>query len=316
MLLITGGLGFIGSHVAAAHLATDTAVVVTALPADRVPQDLSEHLGKRLTVAPVDIVDHAALLALCRTGRIDSIIHLAGPPMGATPPFEEYRQNTIGLYNVLDVARRLGMRRVTIASSIAVYFGLARGPFAEDALVRMGATHTIEAYKKAEELMGLYLAGQTGVDVVAMRLASIYGPRYRSRRHLPAQLVHAGVRGAGAGLEPGLPRYHAGDCATDLCYVTDCAEGIRLLHAGTTLRHRVYNIGSGRDLSNADYLAVARSLFPDLDYDVLPGRSSADWPSSVLDISRAREDFGYASRHDPAVAMHEYAAWLKAGNPF
>ena len=318
MLLITGGLGFIGSHTARTHLERGEQVVVSGLPSDSVPPVLEPFIGKGLTAVTADIANPYAIFDVCRAHGVDSIIHLAGPLIGAVSPAEEMRQNTSGLLNILEAGRLFGMRRISMASSIAVYFGLPEGPFAESSLARLEAGHTIEAYKKAEELMGLYYAGQTGVDLVALRLASIYGPGYRSRRHLPAQLVHAGVHGLdrAALLPAGLPPYHAQDAATDLCYVTDCADGIARVHACTSLKHKSYNIGSGFDLLNADYLTAATEIFGKLAYELEPGQSAGNWPHAVFDLSRIKADTGYAPRHDPLHGMSDYAQWLRAGHAF
>jgi len=318
MLLVTGGLGFIGSSVVQHYLECGQAVVASGLATDRVPGNLSRHLGKGLTAAVADMANPYAVFDLCRNHAVESIIHLAGPLIGALSPAEEMRQNTAGLLNILEAARLFRMRRVSMASSIAVYFGLPEGPFNEELTVRLEASHTIEAYKKAEELMGLYYAEQTGVDLIALRLASIYGPRYRSRRHLPAQLVHAAVRSLprAALLPDTLPPYHADDGATDLCYVKDCADGIQRVHESTALRHKSYNIGGGLDVSNQYFKDAAEALFGPVDYPLEPGRSPRHWPHAVLRLDRIHADTGYAPRFDAESAMRDYAEWLRTGEEF
>jgi UDP-glucose 4-epimerase len=316
LILITGGLGFIGSHLSREFLENGESVIATGLPSDTPATFLTPYLGKGLQTVILDISTQDAVADLCARHRVDSIIHLAGPLIGALSPGEEYRQNTVSLMNVLEAARTTGVRRLSIASSIGVYFGVAKGPLREDVPVRLDASHPIEAYKKAEELMGLYYAKAAEVDFVALRLGSIYGPLYRSRRHLPARLTHAGVAGVEGPISvEGIPPLYGDDHATDFCYVTDCARGIRLVHQSTRLAHRVYNIGGGQDVPNERYLAAAREVFPTETFRLTPGRSEGHWPQAVLDITRARADTGYEPCFSPELAMQDYARWLRAGNP-
>jgi UDP-glucose 4-epimerase len=182
-------------------------------------------------------------------------------------------------------------------------------------LVRLTPAHPIEAFKKADELLGKYLGADSGIDFISLRFASIYGPRYRTLRHLPAQLVHAAIRGSAAPLNiPGLPPFYSGDHATDLCYAPDCARGIRLVHTSDRLRHTSYNIGTGRNLTNQDVANAAKSVFPGLEVRLEPGVGPDNWPNATLDVTRAKEDTGYESRFTLEEALDDYAAWLRDGH--
>src|ERR1044072_9300923 len=103
--------------------------------------------GGRLAIEALDVASPHAVIDVCRRHKVESIVHLAGPPIGSVPPIEEYRINMAGLLNVMEAARIVGARRVSIASSIAVYMGL-EGPFVEDMAVSLDPSHPIEAFKK------------------------------------------------------------------------------------------------------------------------------------------------------------------------
>lgn len=315
-VLVTGGLGFIGSHVTREFLGQGHKVVATRYGGEPVAPFLSEHVGGPLSIEPLDIVSPHATIDVCRRHAVESIVHLAGPPIGAIPAIEEYRINMAGLLNVLEAARVVSARRVSLTSSIAVYMGL-HGPLREDVPVTLTPSHTIEAFKKAEELLGLYLARDSGVDVVALRLASVYGPLYRTLRHWPAQLAHAAAHQLPVPLEiPDIPLFHRDDHATDLCYVDDCARGVFLVHTASNLRHQCYNIGGGVNATYGHYADAALTLFPSLSVRMEDGTGPGQWPDSTMDLTRIREDTGYEPQVTIEQALERYVTWLQSGHKY
>ena len=116
MILITGGLGFIGSHTARAFVDAGLPCVVTAHRNTVVP----EFLKGRVAVETVDLTDRAAVLALGEDGRhaIDGIVHIAAVTPFALPVEDELGRNVAMLVNVLAAARAWGVGRVTLASTI------------------------------------------------------------------------------------------------------------------------------------------------------------------------------------------------------
>ena len=315
-ILVTGGLGFIGSHVVREFLDHGEDVVATRFGGEQIAPFLEASLGRGLTVEPLDVASPHAVIDVCRRHGIESIVHLAGPPIGAISPIEEYRINMAGLLNIMEAARITGARRVSIASSIAIYMG-QEGPLVEDMPVRLRPSHPIEAFKKAEELLGQYLAGAGQTDLISLRLGSIYGPLYRTLRHWPAQLVHAAVSKRTAPLDlPGLPRFYGEDHATDLCFVTDCARAVRLIHNSSRLKHKSYNVGGGQDVTNRRFAEAAAAIFPGFEARMEEGTGPHNWPNAILDISRARQDADYEPLCTIEQALESYATWLRAGNPY
>ena len=315
-VLVTGGLGFIGSHVVREFLDHEEKVVATRFGGEQLAPFLETYLGRELLVEPLDVASPHAVIDVCRRHAVESIVHLAGPPIGATSPIEEYRINMAGLLNILEAARIVGVRRVSIASSIAIYMG-REGPLVEDMPVRLEASHPIEAFKKAEELLGQYLAAAGQTDLISLRLASVYGPLYRTLRHWPAQLVHAGVSNRSAPLDiSGIPPFYGDDDAGDLCFVADCARGVRLIHNSARLRFKSYNVGGGQDVTNRRFAEAAASVFPDLEVRLEEGTGPHNWRNSILDLTRARRDADYVPRYTIEQALEAYAIWLREGHPY
>jgi len=313
MLLITGGMGFIGLHTARCFLDAGQDVVLTHFKTRREPDFIRDELGKRAMVESLDVADWSAVQQVMQRYQIDGIVHLAVPGLGALSAADEYRTNTQGLLNVLEAGRQASVKRVTIASSIAVYGGLTQGPFTEDDRLPLQSTTPTEAYKKSEEVLGLHYAQRTGLDVLFGRLGGIYGPLYHSMANLPSRLTHAAVQGRPPDFT-GMRGQPVADQANDLCYVKDCARGVQLLHMGSDLKHRVYNIGGGRAVTNRELAEAVNAAVPGANIQLEPGRDPRAQQDRYMDLTRAREDLGYEPRYDITAAIADYVAWLR-GNP-
>jgi UDP-glucose 4-epimerase len=300
MILLTGGLGFIGTHTARALLDLGESCVLAQRRPVADPPVPAE-------VVQVDVADLDGLRAVGDRHKITGIVHLAGSmpwPETGDRPVEAARRALNGLFNVLQVAEDWGVRRVGVASTIGVYGGVtADGPFTEDLPLPMTSGHVIPAFKKIGELLADHLAG-TGMDIVNYRIGAIWGPLGRPVDPFFAapQLVHAAA--GGTALE-------AADDTIDLCYVKDCGRAIARLQLADRLNHRTYNVSSGRATSNSEVVAAIRSVVPDARLSVTP--SSSSWPP--LDITRLRADTGYSPEYDVERAVADYLAWLRAGNP-
>src|SRR5581483_590502 len=144
MILITGGMGFIGLHTARKFLDAGEQVVITQYTARREPDFIKDELGKRVFVERVDVSSPHDMIEVVRKHKVGGIVHLAVPGLAALTAAEDYRVNMMGLINVLEAARVNDVKRVTFASSATVYGGLADGPFREDALLPVQSTNATE----------------------------------------------------------------------------------------------------------------------------------------------------------------------------
>jgi UDP-glucose 4-epimerase len=323
MILITGGLGFIGRHTARGLLELGESCVLTRYRIDHDPEFLTDELGRRVFVEPVDLADRAALLDLGRRHRITGIVHLAESGLGvpdAAPvtaaPVTAAPVTAAPLLNVLHAAEVWGVGRVTVASAIGVYIGVTGPALREDSPLPLTATHPIELMKKTSELLSSYLAARVDFDVVTMRIGGIYGPLYRnltSNLSVPARLVHPSVRGEAVGLTPQF-QPHAGD-GGDWCYAPDCGRAIALLQLAGPLTHRVYNVGTGHPTTNAEIAAAVRRAVPAARID-LPGGHDPHGPGYPvhLDTTRLREATGFEPAYDIEHGVADYVNWLTSGH--
>ena len=319
MILVTGGLGFIGLHTTWALLEAGETCVLVQRRDPVLPEDLAGEAGRRVFCERADVADLAALLEVGSRHKITGIVHLAGSvpwPPGADEPVAGARKAVGSLFNVVQAAGEWQVPRVGMASTVGVYGGVtAEPPYREDLPLPMTAGHVIPAFKKAGELLTDYLADATGIEILSYRI-SPWGPGgnpFSSFMALP-QLVHAAARGTAPDFSALRFPVYGGD-GLDVCYVKDCARAIALLQLAPRLNHRTYNIGSGKVVTNREVAAAVKELVPDARIELPEGRrppGSGEPP--CLDITRLREDTGYQAAYDTSRAVADYLAWLREGH--
>ncbi|MEU8171613.1 NAD(P)-dependent oxidoreductase [Microbispora hainanensis] len=332
MILVTGGRGFIGAHTVRALLDLGEGCVLGQRAAGPPPALVTEREVRdgRAVVEPMDCTDLGSVLAAGKRHRVTGIVHLAAAGMGASAPLEELSANAAGLFTVLRAAQEWGVGRVVVASTIGVYAGVPGPALREDAPLPVASPHAIPAGKKIAEVVA-DVAASSGLDVVTARIGAIWGPLGRpySPFFAAPRLVHAatqdiaadgGVAGTVAGTVAGAAAPAYAEDAIDMCYARDCGRALALLQTTATPRHRIYNIGGGRAVANREVAAAIGRAVPGAEPALLcalfPGRSpAAPAVDACLDISRLRQDTGYAPEWDLDRAVTDYVGWLRAGNP-
>ena len=219
MILITGGLGSIGSHTARALLDLGESVVLTAHRSTRLPEYLADEPSGRVVVEPLDTADGTAFLDIGKRHEITGIVHLAAARYDLPDPVEYLRADALGLLNALKAATVWGVRRFSVASSIAVYLGVDQVPLQEDAPLPVVAAHQIPVFKKTAELFAALAGDGAGFDTVSLRIGTIWGPLGLPDSPFFAlpRLLSAAVWGEDPDLIPPRPPAHAedaGDSAT------------------------------------------------------------------------------------------------------
>jgi nucleoside-diphosphate-sugar epimerase len=116
----------------------------------------------------------------------------------------------------------------------------------------------------------------------------------------------AGSNAAVRGTQP--PTVHAGD-GGDRCYAADCGRAIALLMTTRTLRHDIYNVSSGRPVTNAEFAEALATAIPGAPVELLPGRTTTG-ADPYLDIGRLTADTGFTPTFDITTAVADYVGWL------
>jgi UDP-glucose 4-epimerase len=308
LCLVTGGAGFIGSHLVEALAGQGRRVRVldnfdTGLRANL------EGIRPAPEVIEGDLGDPAAVArAVAGSGVVFHLGALASVQRSIEDPAATHRVCATGTLNVLDAARRAGVRRVVYAGSSSAYGVPAGDVQTEDDPLRPLSPYA--AAKLAGELYAEAFAASYGLETVRVRFFNIFGPRQR------ADSPYSGVialftAAMTAGRAPKV--YGDGLQSRDFTYVTDAVQALVRAAETPGVSGRVYNIGTGRSVSVLDLVAALnRLLHTELAARHEPARAG-DVRHSRADISRARRDLGY----EPAVAFEQGLArtlqWYRAG---
>ena len=296
--VVTGGAGFIGSHVAELlvtegwrvtvfdDLSTGDAANVPS-EAELIETDLGELRGWAGRLGGVDVVFHLAALPRIQPSFDDPLPH--------------ERANVVAAINCVLACREAGVPRLVFSSSSSCYGNPVRFPTPEDEPIDPLSPYALQKY--AGERYTLLLGDRYGLDVVCLRYFNVYGPRSFNERnpynaYSPVIGIFANQRARG---EP-LTITGDGLQERDFVHVTDVARA-NLLAAQGDGPSRVYNVGSGETIS---ILALAK-LFdhPYVLIDERKGEARVTW----ADTTRIRDELGWA----PTVSLREAVAGLADG---
>lgn len=303
--LVTGGAGFIGSHLVDALLAAGNKVRVL----DDFSSGKAAHLegaerSGRLEVTRADVRDSAAVEAAVM--GVDGIFHLAAlvsVPLSLAQPRRSFEINVGGTVNVLEAARAKGVRRVVFASSAAVY-GDTPGAAREDETPLRPLSPYAADKLAGEQYCALY-GRQYGLEAAALRFFNVYG-----RRQDPAS-PYSGVISVFAERlrrRDGVTIYGDGKQTRDFVHVSDVAQAMMAAMSAGRAGFTACNIGTGKAVGIDRLLEMLAGIVgwqPPVDRQ--PARLG-DIRHSCADIRRAHELFGYAPRRDLAAGLRELLA--------
>ena len=316
-VLVTGGAGFIGSHVAEKLVSRgDQVVIVDSFDPFYDPKVKRRNIGELMQSASAelieaDICDESRLDNLIGDSQIDAIIHLAARA-GVRPslerPSDYIRTNVEGTQSLLDIARRRRIRPFVFGSSSSVYGDTTPVPFSEI----QPADEPISPYaatKRAAELLCRVHACLYGASILCLRLFTVYGPRQR-----PDLAIHKFARLMLAKEE--IPVFGDGSTERDYTYVGDAVDGIvRALdwcNASAAGAFEIVNIGESATTSLAALVdLIARELEVTPKIRQLPAQPG-DVQRTYADITRAKEILGYDPRTTMEEGIHRFAEWLRA----
>ena len=295
--LVTGGAGFIGSHLVEALTAAGRTV--------RVLDDLSTGLAENLAhVSPApelvrgSITDPAA--AARAVAGCDTVFHLAALASVAKSvedPLASHAACATGTLTVLDAARRAGARRVVYAASASAYGG-ASDPAGQDEDTPLVALSPYAAAKLAGELYAEAFAHTYGLETVRLRFFNVFGPRQRADSPYSGVIaIFAALLAAGRA-----PAVHGdGLQSRDFVYVSDVARALMLAADAPGVSGRVYNVGTGGSVNLLELVAELNAALGTSAVPVHGPARAGDVRHSRAKIDRIRADLGYA----PAVTFAE-----------
>src|SRR5262245_10131540 len=299
-ILVTGGAGFIGSHLVEKLLAADHEVVILDDFNDfydpQIKQANIAGFAKDVPVCHVDLRDNDSVRTVFGREKVDAIVHLAARA-GVRPSIQHprlyYDTNVIGTLHLLEAARVTGIERFIFASSSSVYGASKTVPFSEE----QHLTQTLSPYG-ATKIGGEFLCSTYShlyrMRVVALRYFTVYGPRQR-----PDLAIHQFTRRIYAG-QP-IDQFGDGSTRRDYTYIDDITQGTMAALDYDGPMYDVFNLGESQTIQLKELIAaIENAVGKKAKINELP-EQPGDMPLTYADISKARKLLSY----NPTIKLGE-----------
>ncbi len=316
-ILVTGGAGFIGSHVIDHLLANGNSVINIDNFNDFYDKSIKEanivgHLKftQNYKLIREDISNKKFLFNSLKNYKIDSIIHLAARA-GVRPSIENPHQyfidNVIGTQNILDYAREHKIKSLVIASSSSVYGNNKKTPFSEKDPVDSPIS-PYAATKKTNELQAFTYHHLFGLKIIMLRFFTVYGPRQR-----PDLAIHKFMKLIKQG-KP-IPFYGDGKTARDYTYIDDIVQGIlsslNYLETNSSV-YEIINLGNNKPVNLVDMVkTIEKTLIQKAILDKLP-MQRGDVEITFADISKAKRLLGYKVKTPFSIGIDKFSKWFNS----
>ncbi len=305
--LVTGGAGFIGSHIVRALLARGQRVRVLDDFSTGKPENLAGLRTERLEVVEDDLRDPEALRKALQ--GVEVVFHQAAfvsVPASMEAPLDCHAVNATGTMQLLESARQAGVQKVVLASSAAVYGDAQAFPLQEYLSPRPLSPYA--ATKAVDELYARLYTAAYGLPVVALRYFNVYGPRQRPDSPYAAAIPIFARRMLNG--EPPVV-YGDGSQRRDFIFVEDVVEANLLAAATAEAAGQVFNICTGREVSLMELIATLQELIPEAPAPVFAPPRPGDIYRSVGDPTRAKEILGFQARTSLQEGLAQVVAWMR-----
>lgn len=315
-ILITGGAGFIGSHLVDRLLGEGgwRITVVDDFNDFYDPAIKRENIRARLSnpdyhLVEADIRDQTALEQAFGGTAFDCIVHLAARA-GVRPSLKEPRlyveTNINGTLNLLELARANGVKQFVFGSSSSVYGMNAKVPFGEGDPI-FNPISPYAATKAAGELICHSYAHLYDLRIVCLRFFTVYGARQR-----PDLAIHKFAKLISAGRP--IPVFGDGTTRRDYTYIDDIIAGVRAAMDYDQSKYEVINLGESRTVELRELISLLeQALGRTAEIDPQP-LQPGDVPQTFADISKARALLGYNPQTQIEKGIEKFVMWFKQSN--
>jgi len=312
-ILITGGAGFIGSHLVDRLLATGECriTVVDDFNDFYDPAIKTENVRLQLEnpnyqLFEVDIRDRPGLEKVFNSARFDCIVHLAARA-GVRPSLQQpllYTETNItGTMNLLEFARARDVKQFVFGSSSSVYGINAKVPFSEDDPIRQPIS-PYAATKAAGELLCHTYSHLYKLRCVCLRFFTVYGPRQR-----PDLAIHKFARLITE--DKPIPVFGDGTTRRDYTYIDDIIAGVRAAIDYQTSDYEVINLGESRTIELRELISLLeQELGAKAKIDRQP-LQPGDVPQTFADVTKARRLLGYTPQTQIEEGIKKFVQWFR-----
>jgi UDP-glucuronate 4-epimerase len=310
-ILVTGGAGFIGSHLVDALLARGDEVVCVDNFNDYYSPERKRKNLEKATASPsfhlyeVDVRDFEALAHLFAVEKPQKVLHLAamaGVRNSVKEPLLYEEVNVRGTLNLLEVAARHGVATFVLASTSSVYGASKEIPFREDNTAILPLA-PYPATKRACELLAHVYHNLHGLSCTALRFFTVYGPRGR-----PDMTPYLFTESISHGKE--ITLFDEGRPQRDFTYVADIVEGV-LAASDEDFGYEIINLGNSKPVRMSDFVEIIEELVGQKAKIVSPPLPASEPPLTYADVSKARRLLGYDPGTSIREGMDHFVRWYR-----
>lgn len=317
-VLVTGGAGFIGSHVADFLLERGDDVVIVDEMNDYYDVTmknanlayLTDKYGEeRVKIYRGDICDHGFMVGIFETEQPKWVCHMAaraGVRPSIDDPFVYIHSNITGTTLLLELSHKYGVQNFVFASSSSVYGGSKSTYFSEEEAV----DHPVSPYaatKKACELLAYTYHHLYKLNISGLRFFTVYGPRGRPDM-APFKFIDRVSRGAQ------IQQFGDGSSSRDYTYISDIVDGV-VRAIDRPYPYQIFNLGKGAGTSLKEFIElVEKYTFKTANKVVLPDQPG-DVPYTCADVSKAERLLGYRSQVSFEDGIRMTAEWYRTAYP-
>jgi len=314
-VLVTGGAGFIGSHVAEYLLARGDDVVIVDEMNDyydiRIKNANLDLLRaaypdeKRLKIYRGDICDESFMQNIFEDERPGWVCHMAaraGVRPSIQDPYVYIHSNIRGTTHLMELSAKFGVKNFVFASSSSVYGGSKSTFFSEDELVD-NPVSPYAASKKACELLAYTYHHLYQLNISALRFFTVYGPRGR-----PDMAPFKFIDRVSRGVE--IQQFGDGTSSRDYTYISDIVDGV-VRAVDRPHAYEVFNLGKGRGTSLAEFIGLVQKHVNKKAVIRLMPDQPGDVPYTCADVSKAQKLLGYKAKVPFDEGIRRTAKWYK-----
>jgi UDP-glucuronate 4-epimerase len=315
-VLVTGGAGFIGSHVAEYLLSRGDDVIIIDEVNDYYNTSIKESNLRslrenypstdRLKIYKGDICDEQLMTLIFETDAPQWVCHMAaraGVRPSIQDPYVYIHSNIHGTTRLMEMSAKYGVQNFVFASSSSVYGGSKSTYFSEDEVVD-NPVSPYAATKKACELLAYTYHHLTKLNVSALRFFTVYGPRGR-----PDMAPFMFIDRVSKGLE--IKQFGDGSSSRDYTYIEDIVDGV-VRAIDRPYGYQIFNLGKGNGTSLKEFIdLVSKHTGNDAKVKVLPDQPG-DVPYTCADVSRAEALLGYRSQVSFEEGIRRTVEWYQS----
>ncbi|MFT4297837.1 MAG: SDR family NAD(P)-dependent oxidoreductase [Candidatus Woesearchaeota archaeon] len=308
-ILVTGGAGFIGSHLVLKLLDEGNSVIIVDNMNEyydpKLKQDRLSLFKDKVKFYKIDISDKDQFEEVFKDNKIDKICHLAaqaGVRYSLENPFVYADANYVGTMNVLELAKRYNVNHIVFASTSSIYGKNEKMPFSENDRVD-NPISIYSASKRACELLAFSYWHLFKINVTCLRFFTVYGPYGR-----PDMALFKFTKAILA--DKAIDVYNNGDMKRDFTYVADIVDGFAKA-LEKPIGFEVINLGHGSPVFLMDFIKIIeKELGKKAKINFMP-MQPGDVKETYADVEKAKKLLDYKSKYDVEYGVKKFIEWYK-----